>query len=82
MPEWTCEVCRWPNEENAESCTQCERSTRDGNPGMTEGESSSEEEQPETPAKDEVAQEYELPDEEEGGAEEDEQNEENGEDGH
>jgi hypothetical protein len=49
---------------------------------MTEGESSSEEEQPETPAKDEVAQEYELPDEEEGGAEEDEQNEENGEDGH
>ncbi|KAI4951759.1 hypothetical protein J4E86_007175 [Alternaria arbusti] len=31
---------------------------------MTEGESSSEEEQPETPEKDEVPQEYELPDEE------------------
>ena len=80
MPQWTCEVCRWPNEENAESCTQCDRSTRDGNPGMTEGESSSEEEQPETPEKDEVPQEYELPDEEdeEVGENEEEEGDEEG----
>ena len=40
---------------------------------MTEGESSSEDEQPETPAKDEIDQEYELPDEE-GGEEDNEEN--------
>ena len=80
MPQWTCEVCRWPNEENAESCTQCDRSTRDGNPGMTEGESSSDEEQPETPEKDDVPQEYELPDEEGevGENEEEDENEDGG----
>ncbi|RYO41199.1 hypothetical protein AA0113_g6757 [Alternaria arborescens] len=73
MPQWPCEVCRWLNEENADSCTQCDRSTREGDPGMTEGESSSEDEQPETPAKDEIDQEYELPDEE-GGEEDNEEN--------
>jgi hypothetical protein len=42
---------------------------------MTEGESSSEEEQPETPAKVEVPQEYELLDEEEGDGDDEEDDE-------
>lgn len=48
---------------------------------MTEGESNSEEEQPETPAKDEVPQEYELLDEQAEEAGEDEEEEEENEDG-
>ncbi|KAI1512631.1 hypothetical protein L13192_10385 [Pyrenophora tritici-repentis] len=61
MPQWLCQECRWPNEEAAETCTQCNQLTCDGTPGMTDGSSSEEEEEEEeaqTPMSDEVPQEY------------------------
>ncbi|KAE8831399.1 hypothetical protein HRS9122_08989 [Pyrenophora teres f. teres] len=60
MPQWLCQECRWPSEEAAETCTQCNQSTRDGNPGMTDGSSSEEEEDAQSPMSDEVPQEYQL----------------------
>ncbi|KAF1937800.1 hypothetical protein EJ02DRAFT_458437 [Clathrospora elynae] len=63
MPDWKCKSCRWPNDENAECCTRCEKSTLYVDPDMTEGSSSEEEDEydPATPEEDEVPQHYGLP---------------------